>query len=147
MKIYLGGDHNGFELKQKIKTFLKGANYEVEDLGPHIYDPNDDYPDFSKRIAGVVAKNPDYSRGILIAKTGQGEAICANRFKACRAAVYYGGPEEILKLSRQHNDANILCIGAHFLNEEHIKEIIKLWLETPFSGEDRHRRRIEKIDE
>ena len=146
MKIYIGGDHAGFELKEKLKIFLKGLKYEIKDLGPFEYDPVDDYPDFVKRVAEAVAKNPKDSRGILIANSGQGEAIMANRFKGIRAAVFYGGPLDLIKLSREHNDANVLSLGAHFLNEKHAKEAVKLWLETPFSGEVRHQRRIEKID-
>lgn len=147
MKIYLAGDHAGFELKERIKSFLKESGYEVEDLGPHFYDQNDDYPDFVKKAALAVAKNPENSRAILIANSGQGEAICANRYKGVRAVVFYGGSEEIVKLSREHNNANVLSLGAHFLTEKHLKEIIKLWLDTPFSKEERHQRRLEKIDE
>jgi ribose 5-phosphate isomerase B len=146
VKIYLGGDHAGFELKQKIKIFLEGLKYEVEDLGPFEYDPADDYPDFVKRVCEAVAKDLKNSRGILIANSGQGEAIIANRYKGVRAVVFYGGSSEILTLSRQHNDANVLSLGAHFLSEPEAKEAVKLWLETPFSNEERHKRRIQKID-
>ena len=148
MKIYLGGDHAAFPLKEKIKEYLtKDLGYEAEDKGAFSFDGLDDYPDFIKPVACAVASDPENSRGIIMGGSGQGEAIAANRFKGVRAAVFYGGPEEIIKLSREHNDANILSIGARFVSENDIMHAVKLWLSTPFSGEERHQRRIAKIDE
>ena len=148
MKIYLGGDHAAFPLKEKIKEYLKGGlGYEVEDKGAFNFDGLDDYPDFIKPVAHAVASDPENSRGIVMGGSGQGEAIVANRFRGVRAAVYYGGPEEIIKLSREHNDANILSVGARFVSENDIMRAVKLWLETQFPGEERHKRRIAKIDE
>jgi len=145
MKIFLAADHAGFELKEKIKVFLRGLGYEVADEGAFELKPNDDYPDFVEIVAKMVASDPD-NRGIIFGGSGQGEAVCANRFKHVRAAVWYGGPTEILKLSRAHNNANVLSIAARFIDEAAVKEAVKLWLDTTFSGEDRHIRRIAKLD-
>ncbi len=145
MKIFLGADHAGYELKEKIKSFLRGLGYEVADEGAFKLDPDDDYPDFIEIVAKQVASDPE-SRGIIFGGSGQGEAMCANRFKRVRAAVWYGGSDEILKLSREHNNANVLSLGARLVDETTAKRAIKLWLEMPFSGDDRHIRRIAKLD-
>lgn len=145
MKIYLGGDHAGFELKEKLKTFLNNLGHKIEDKGPYQYNSDDDYPDFIKPVAQAVADEED-SFGIIIGGSGQGEAMVANRIKGIRAAVYYGGPEEIIKLSKEHNNANILSLGGRFLTFEQAQKAVKLWLETGFSAEERHQRRINKID-
>ena len=145
-KIYIGADHAGFELKEKIIPFLKGLNYEVVDKGAYKFNQEDDYPDFVREVALAVANDFERSRGIVLGSSGQGEAIMANRFKGVRAVVYYGGNEEIIKLSREHNDANILSLGVRFMNEDEAKKAVKIWLETPFSNEKRHIRRINKID-
>lgn len=145
MKIYLGADHAGFELKGKIIPFLKELGHEVEDMGAHTLEALDDYPDFIRPVAEVVAANPG-SRGVILGGSGQGEAICANRTSGARAAVYYGGAVDIVILSREHNNANILSLGARFIEEGEAKDVVKLWLETPFSGDERHMRRIQKID-
>ena len=154
MKIYLGADHAGWDLKEKIKVYLRGLGYEVADEGAFALDPNDDYPDFIDIVAKLVASDPE-SRGIIFGGSGQGEAMCANRYKRVRATVYYGSPRaelrgeddwEIIKLSREHNNANILSIGARLVDEGEAKRAIKLWLETPFSGADRHIRRLAKLD-
>lgn len=146
MLIHLGTDHAGFELKEKLKAYLKELGYKVKDHGAFEYNELDDYPDFIKLAAEEVSKNPDTDKAIILGGSGQGEAMTANRFKGVRAAVYYGGDENIIKLSREHNNANILSLGARFLNEEEAKKAVKLWLETPFSDEERHLRRIKKID-
>src|SRR3989344_4554126 len=144
--IYLATDHRGYQLKEKIKTWLTEWAYEYEDMGAFEYNQEDDYPDFIKKAAEKVSQDPENSKAIVLGGSGQGEAMAANRYKNVRAAVYYGGVEEIIKLSREHNDANILCLGVFFLGENMIKKAVKLWLETPFSGEERHKRRINKID-
>ncbi|MFA5022859.1 MAG: RpiB/LacA/LacB family sugar-phosphate isomerase [Candidatus Paceibacterota bacterium] len=146
MTIYLGTDHAGFELKEKIKTYLKGKGLNVQDQGAFAIDPEDDYTDYVKIVARMVQGDPE-SKGIILGGSGQGEAICANRFKGVRAAVFYGGPLEIIKLSRQHNNANILSLGARFVNFDQAKEAIDLWLATPFSEDPRHARRIYEIDD
>lgn len=145
MKIYIGTDHAGFELKEKLLPFIKGLGYEVEDKGAFSFDENDDYPDFVKPVAESVAAGPE-SKGIVIGKSGQGEAMCANRINGVRAVVFYGGNQEIIKLSREHNDANVLSLGAESISDDEAKEAVKLWLETPFSGDERHIRRIGKIE-
>lgn len=146
MKIFFASDHAGFELKGKLISFVRELGYEVDDKGAFEFNPEDDYPDFISLAAAEVSKNPDGSRAIILGGSGQGEAIVANRFPNVRAAVYYGGSEEILKLSKEHNDANVLSLGARFISEEDAKTAVKIWLETSFSGEEKHLRRIKKID-
>jgi len=144
-KIFLGADHAGYMLKEEIKKYLLNSGYEVEDKGAYNLNPKDDYPDFIVPVAKAVAKNKN-SRGIIFGSSGQGEAIVANRIKGVRAALYYGSNIEIVKLSRTHNNANILSLGARFLTKEQAKEAVELWLNTDFSNEERHIRRIGKID-
>ena len=145
MKIHLATDHAGLELKNSIKDHLLDKGYNVTDHGAHEYDALDDYPDFIFPCARAVASDPE-SRGIILGGSGQGEAMAANRIKGVRAAVFYNGPKEIVKLSREHNNANILSIGARFMSEEEIYDAIEQWFEEPFEG-GRHQRRIEKLDE
>src|SRR3989344_464979 len=145
MKIYIGTDHAGFELKEALVPFLKELGHEVEDMGARSFEALDDYPDFIRPVAEAVALNPE-SRGIILGGSGQGEAMCANRVPGVRAAVYYGGPFDIVVLSREHNDANILSLGARFVDEDEAREAVRLWLETPFSSDEKHARRIGEID-
>lgn len=146
MKIYIGTDHAGFELKEELKKFLKDLGCEVEDKGAYEFNREDDYPDFIlpvvKAVAEDIAKGLD-SRGIVIGGSGQGEAIVANKVKKIRAAVVYD--EYSAKMSREHNNANIVSLGTRTLSVDKAKKLVKLWLETPFSNEERHKRRIEKI--
>jgi len=144
MTIYLAADHAGFELKEKIKQFLIEAGYTVKDFGALSMDPDDDYPDYIKKAAKAVQKNPD-DRAIIFGGSGQGEAMVANKHKKVRATVYYGGAPKIITLSREHNDANILSIGARFISEADAKRAIALWLRLPFSRKPRHARRIAKF--
>lgn len=145
MKIYIGADHAGFEIKESLVKFLRAEGHEVDDKGAHTYDALDDYPSFILPVAEAVVAEPE-ARGIILGGSGQGEAMCANRVKGARAAVYYGGAVDIAVLSRAHNDANILSLGARFIDEEEAREVVRVWLETPFSGEERHIRRIQKIE-
>ena len=145
MKIHLATDHAGLELKEKVKLYLSDLNYEVIDHGAYEYDALDDYPDFIFPCANAVSNDPE-SKGIILGGSGQGEAMAANRVKGVRAAVFYNGPDEIIKLSRQHNNANILSLGARFMSEEEMYKIIEVWLSTDFES-GRHQRRIEKLDE
>lgn len=145
MKIFLASDHAGFELKQKLAEHLLGAGHEVEDMGPARLNPADDYPDYIGPCAKKVAETHD-SMGIIAGLSGQGEAMAANRVRGARAAVYYGGPQEILKLSRQHNDANILSFGARFVTADEARAAADLWLSTAFLHDERHQRRILKMD-
>ena len=144
MKIHIATDHAGLDLKNTIKEFLVDKGHDVTDHGAYEYDALDDYPDFIFPCARAVASDLN-SRGIILGGSGQGEAMAANRIKGCRAAVFYNGPKEIIKLSREHNDANILSIGARFMLENEIYDIIELWLEEPFAG-GRHQKRIDKLD-
>jgi len=144
MKIHLATDHAGLDLKNLIKEYLIGKGHEVTDHGAYEYDALDDYPDFIFPCAHAVATDKE-SRGIILGGSGQGEAMAANRIKGARAVVFYNGPAEIVKLSREHNDANILSLGARFMSETEIYDVIEMWLDEPFEG-GRHQRRIEKLD-
>ena len=144
MNIHLATDHAGLELKNAIKDYLIGKGHEVTDHGAHEYDAQDDYPDFIFPCARAVAADPE-SRGIILGGSGQGEAMAANRIKGVRAAVYYGSEREIARLSREHNNSNVLSLGARFISEQEIYDIIETWLDEPFEG-GRHQRRIDKLD-
>jgi len=151
MKIYLAADHAGFELKESLKKYLEESRQEIKDFGTFKYDTEDDYPDFI--IPAIKALEEDLekgieSRGIIFGGSGQGEAIIANRFKKIRAVVCDNGEklEEKIKAWREHNNSNVLSFGARFINEESALKTVKLWLETPFTSEPRHLRRLEKID-
>ena len=160
MTIYLATDHVGYTLKEKVKIFLKAKGYEVKDLGAHSFVPNDDYPDYISLAAQAIQKKPkDFA--IVFGGSGQGEAMVANRYHNVRCALFYGpekplapveiegtqstDPYEIVRLSRAHNNANMLSIGARFVSSEEAQEAITLWLETPFSNNPRHLRRIKKF--
>ncbi|MFA5773277.1 MAG: RpiB/LacA/LacB family sugar-phosphate isomerase [Candidatus Paceibacterota bacterium] len=145
MVIYIGSDHAGYELKEKLKIFLKEIGYEVIDKGAFKLDNEDDYPDFIVPVAESVASN-EGSFGIILGGSGEGEAMSANKIDGVRATEYYGGDPEIIKVSREHNDANILSLGARFVNEEEAQEAVRLFLETKFSGDERHIRRINKLE-
>ncbi len=160
MKIYIGADHTGYELKEKLKIYFVELGHVVEDKGAFTYDKDDDYPDFIKPVAEAVAGNVE-SFGIIMGGSGQGEAMCANRVPGARAAVFYGeaiaqgsidvkggksnDPFEIVKLARVHNNANILSLSTRFLSEDQIKFAIELFLATKFEGEERHIRRMNKF--
>lgn len=144
--IYLASDHRGTELKSRMKEWLHEWGMPYEDCGPLNVNPRDDYPDFVRLAAEKVAADPAVHRGIVLGATGQGEAMVCNRLPGVRATVYYGGTKEILTMSREHNDANMLSLGAAFMEPDEVKIAISLWLNTPFSGDERHIRRIKKID-
>jgi ribose 5-phosphate isomerase B len=144
MKIHIATDHAGLDLKNIIRDYLISKGHEVTDHGAHEYDALDDYPDYIFPCARAVASDLE-SRGIILGGSGQGEAMAANRVKGVRAAVFYNGPVEIVKLSREHNNANILSLGARFMTEEEIYGVIEMWLDEPFGG-GRHQRRIDKLD-
>ena len=145
MKIHIATDHAGLELKNSIQEFLILKNFSVIDHGAYKYDALDDYPDFILPCARAVSKDEN-SKGIILGGSGQGEAMAANRIKGIRAAVFYNGPIEIIKLSREHNNANILSLGARFMKKEEIFNVIEIWLSESFSG-GRHIKRIEKLDQ
>ncbi len=144
VKIFIASDHAGFELKQRIAGYLTERGRQVEDLGPETFVPTDDYPLTIAPLAKKVAKTKG-AMGIAIGGSGQGEAIECNRTKGVRAAVYYGGSHDIVKLSRQHNDANVLALGARFVSAAEAIAAVELWLATPFSHDERHARRIKEL--
>ncbi len=148
MKIYFAGDHAGFELKKELMAFVKTLGHEVEDCGPFSFDKTDDYPDFVIPMVKRVAGKPSTEvRGIVPAGSGQGEVIAANRVPGVRAVVYYGNNPSMVKVSRDHNDSNVITIGTRFVTLYDAKEAVRLWLETPFSNDERHMRRLKKIEE
>ncbi len=144
-EIVLASDHAGFNHKEKVKEFLLSNNFLVKDFGALSLDIDDDYPDFIIPAANYISNNINKCIGIIFGGSGQGEAMAANRIKGIRAVVYYNGPKEIIQLSRKHNDANILSIGARFISLEETIQVIKDWLDTDFD-EGRHLRRIKKLD-
>lgn len=146
MKILLASDHAGFQLKNKVFDFLKSENFDVEDMGAPTLVPDDDYPEIMVPVAVRILKDEKNTKAIIFGKSGQGEAMIMNRFPGIRAMVYYGQNMEIIKLGREHNDANVLSIGADFVNEDEVKQIAKIWIGTPFSEDVRHKRRIDQMD-
>ena len=141
-KIYVGADHAGFDLKQKLVAELKKLGYEPIDVGPKALDPADDFPDYAKPVAEAVSDGA-VARGVLTCGTGLGMAYTANRFPHVRAAVAWS--PEIAELARKHNDANILVLPSRFVSEKEGLEILHKWLDTKFEG-GRHQRRVEKIE-
>jgi len=142
--IFLASDHAGFAVKEKIKNHLVLKGYAIFDCGAFSKNEKDDYPDFIIPCAKNVAKTKN-SLGIILGGSGQGEAIAANKIKGIRAVVYYGGNNKIIKLSKEHNNANILSLGVRFLRTPEALRAVDLWLKTPFSNEERHKRRLRKI--
>ena len=149
MKIYVATDHAGFELKETIKKHLEETGHEVYDCGALTLEPGDGYPEYMTRAAESVQKDAMHapSMAVIFGGSGQGEAIVANRFRHIRAIVYAGGNLELVKLGREHNDANILSIGARFVTVAEAIQAIDLFLATPFSHDERHADRILQIEE
>ena len=145
MKIYIAADHAGFYLKKTLIQYLDIKGYEVEDCGAYEMNEKDDYPDFIIPCAQKVV-NDTGSLGVVIGGSGNGEQIAANKVKGIRAALYNGGKVEIAKLAREHNDANILSLGARFITPDDAKRAVTAWLEAEFEG-GRHQTRIDKIKE
>ena len=141
--IVLATDHAGFELKEHVKRFLIKKGYDIKDFGALEYDGLDDYPDFILPAAKYISEHKLI--GIIFGGSGQGEAMAANRINGIRAAVFYNGTDEIVELSRLHNNANILSIGARFVSNQEAEKVIELWLSTDFE-EGRHEKRINKLD-
>lgn len=140
--IYLGTDHAGYELKEKLKPIIEKLGYTPVDCGAFSYDKDDDYPDFCSEAARKVVEDPG-SFGIVLGKSGAGECIVANKVHGIRAFLAIN--EKNVRLAREHNDANVMSLGSEFVKEEDMENLIKLFVEIPFSGEDRHKRRITKI--
>lgn len=140
-KIYIASDHAGFQAKEKVKKILTKLNYEYEDLGPNTDERSVDYPLFAAKVAKAVIKNN--SKGILICGSGTGMQIAANKIKGIRAAFSYDTYSA--KMAREDNDANVLTLRGRKFNSLKYKSIVKAFLETKFSGEERHQRRIEQL--
>jgi ribose 5-phosphate isomerase B len=144
--IHLASDHAGLGHKEHIKSWLKGEGYSVHDHGAHELDPLDDFTDEVLPAARAVSENPHTCVGIIFGGSGQGEAMVANRLAHVRATVYYGGSHEIIRLSRKHNNANVLSIGARFITIDETKKVIWDWLHTSFDGQEKYQRRNDEID-
>ena len=161
MKIAITTDHAGFEALKELRLHLESLGHECVDFGPTAFDAEDDYPDFMFPAAHAVADGT-CDVGVIMGGSGQGEAIAANRVKGVRAALFYGpviakvaidaegtmsdDPYEIVKLSRQHNNANVLSLSGRFLSMDEMKQACEIWLATPFSDAQRHARRVAKLD-
>lgn len=152
MKIVIASDHAGYELKGYLVKYLQDKEYDVVDMGNNIYNQDDDYPDYIKMVGEYISEhnNPKQYRGLVIGGSGQGENICVNKFKNVRSALIYGNDivlnTDIAKLSRQHNNANVIALGARFIEKKHAVDIVQIWLDEDFSNEERHIRRLTKIE-
>ena len=142
MRVYLGSDHAGYELKNHLVEHLQKQGHDIVDVGPHVYDPEDDYPAFCLHTGAKVVADPG-SLGIVIGGSGNGEQIAANKVDGCRAALAWN--TEVARLARQHNDAQVVAVGARMHSEQQAAEIVEAFLETPFSGDERHLRRINQL--
>lgn len=161
MHIALASDHAGFEQLKQLQSFLESSGHSCQNFGPEEFNPDDDYPDFIRPAAEAVGRG-ECERGIILGGSGQGEAMVANRVAGVRCAVFYGpavplrvidaeghesrDPYEIIRLSREHNDANMLSLAARFVSFDEMNHVVKLWLEVEFPKEEKHSRRIAKMD-
>lgn len=162
MKIFIGGDHAGYDMKEKLKIHLNDQGHEVIDKGAFSYEPDDDFPDFVRAVSHAVSIENN-TKGIVIGGSGFGEAMCANRIRGVRALVFYGpmvpksavdimgresvDPYETIKLSRMHNDSNVLSLGVRFISDDEAYEAARIFLNTPFSNDERHVRRLKKLEQ
>ena len=144
MTIYIAADHRGFKLKEELKKFLEKKEYQVVDVGNHMLVPDDDYPDFAAMAAKKVAMDSEGSRGIVICGSGVGVDIVANRFKKIRCVLAFSVKQVIA--SRHDDNTNMLALAADYLTKRQAKKMMEVWLRTPFSGDERYRRRIAKIE-
>ena len=145
MVIYIGSDHRGFRIKEHLKTILKDRGYSVYDVGNEKYNESDDYPDFAKKVGEKVSVDFERSKGILICGSGVGVDVVANKYPNVRSALV-STPDQAFD-SRTDDDTNVLALGANYVDEERAEKIVFTWLQTPFSGENRHVRRIRKIQQ
>lgn len=157
MKVIFAADHGGFELKEALKPYVASLGHDIEDIGAHELDMNDDYPVFIMEAARRVAADPEHTHGIVVGGSGQGEAFAANRFKGVRAAVYYGEPArkqvdakgkalDMIASTREHNNTNILSLAGRFLTEDEAKDAVRRWLAVPYDKVSRHERRHAMLD-
>ncbi|QFG67940.1 ribose-5-phosphate isomerase [Ornithinimicrobium pratense] len=142
MRVHLGGDHAAHELQRNLVAWLAEQGHDVVDHGPVDYDAQDDYPVFVLRAAQAVAEDPG-SLGVVLGGSGNGEQMAANKVAGIRAALAY--TPQIAQLSREHNDARVVSLGSRFVSVEEAGEIVRVFLQTPFSGETRHQRRIDML--
>lgn len=150
MKIFVGADHRGFYLKEKVLGYLRSRGYNAEDIGGFEYDPNDDFPDFAQTAVSKIRTSDDVDpRAILLCGGAQGMGMAANRFKGIRASVVWDSEEA--KWTRNDNDSNVLCLPARIFDnpesEAELKNVLETWLETPFAAAPRFIRRNKQIDE
>jgi ribose 5-phosphate isomerase B len=144
--IHLATDHAGLQRKEEVKNWLQANGYQVVDHGAHTFDADDDFPDFVSRAAKEVSLVPQVAKAVIFGGSGNGEAMMANRYPGVRAAVYYGSVPDIVTLSREHNDANVLSIGARFVSKEEAIDAVERWLSTPVLAEEKRVRRNQKIE-
>ncbi|HSH55562.1 MAG TPA: RpiB/LacA/LacB family sugar-phosphate isomerase [Candidatus Limnocylindrales bacterium] len=145
MKIYIGADHNGFDLKEKLESFLKRSGYEVVDEGG-VKNPDDDFPQFAGRtVSALLADDSRDAKAILICGSGQGMCMAANRFKGIRASLCWNLAEA--RSARNDDDSNVLCLSANSLDDQQSQAIVTAWLNTPFAGATRYKRRIDQLDQ
>jgi len=144
MRIAIGSDHVGYHLKEHLRTWMAARDIDVHDLGPHTFDPSDDYPDHAAAVAASVQAG-EADLGLIICSTGVGSCIAANKLRGVRAALAHDTFSA--RMSRLHNDANVLCLGANVVAPGLAEDILSTWLATSFSGEQRHRRRLDKISQ
>ena len=142
MRVHIGGDHAAYDLLGELVTFLEAEGHEVTNHGPHTLDAEDDYPVFVLRAAEAVAADPE-SLGVVLGGSGNGEQMAANKVKGIRAALCYN--EELATLAREHNNAQVISIGARMSAVEEAKAMVAAFLATPFSGAPRHQRRIDMV--
>lgn len=145
MHIYLAADHNGLELKNTLRDWLQGKGKTVTDLGADAFDQDDDYPDYGIKVARAVAARPAENVGILVCGSGVGMAVVAGKVKGVRAGLIHD--PEIAQAARRDDDINVLALGSRYISEEGAKRVVAAWLQAKFSGADRHRRRITKIEQ
>ncbi len=143
MTIHIGADHRGFELKERIKKSLAAEGYEVSDAGAVVKNENDDYTDFAATVAERVSRNEQTSRGILICGSGAGMVVMANKFRRVRASIGFSN-DQVFD-ARHDDDVNVLVLASNFTEYEPALAMIKIFLQTPFSNEDRYQRRLDKI--
>lgn len=147
MKIFVGADHRGFYLKEKIESYLKSVGYDVDDEGDKKLDPEDDFTVFAARVVNAMKAAGDDSRGILICGSGQGMVMAANRFKGVRAGL--GWSNDAARSIRNDEDSNVLALPAEVLEQDESawQSVIRTWLNTPFAGAERYKRRINLLDQ
>lgn len=145
--IHLATDHAGFEHKEVVRVWLEQEGFTVVDYGAFAYDGKDDFPIFMQTAGAAIVSSGPTNGGIIFGGSGQGEAMAINRLKGIRAGVYYGGNNELISLMRQHNNANVLSLGARFVSVDEAKTVIWQWLHTPFLGEEKYTRRNQQLDE